>query len=583
MTYSGINGLSVGVVVAIDDHNTTISTDRGDVGEVIPVQNRLDGNFARFWSQIVITFFRDVVVETSSSSSSDSDDSDDGSVGGFVDAVEDGVDDLDDLGQLVIDESLSTSIVDPVVDINANIEPTKISKVVENSDEGERGRPMTRSRSRAISAPTGGLASTLIQQLSPSGAPPSKRSRSQSRPKQPRSCSPLKLPDPPGPQPTPEMEQAAQDEYMKKVSLMSKAYLAEHANHDCFGSGRPTSLRPLNCVGRGGLSMKSLARWNRGWGNAFASDGGYAEGYFDADDDYYNDPQKLNPSKKQKGVIISAKTDITGSTSSQAGPATAVVPCGTPMEVDNVDNNVVATYKELSPVLRAPRSFENRPRTRLSEDGGRMVKVNIAGVLCNVLDDRDPSTGRMEDRRSQWIIDKNIASAALIDSYEEMSDEEYEIAKAEKKKLKKKKAAAKKTKLEPQRLRAIHANMVDSVTKGDRYIGGQQATIDKAMVKMTDILVRQTKEWTTPRLGGQSRPSLKWIDCVDRVVDIDGGYVGNFSTKDPGFHPIDDITLIRAKVIKIPIFKSAILSLLTLTRLSMSPTIMISSTILFLG
>ena len=150
---------------------------------------------------------------------------------------------------------------------------------------------------------------------------------------------------------------------------------------------------------------------------------------------------------------------------------------------DNVDNNVVATYKELSPVLRAPRSFESRPRTRLSEDGGRVVKVNIAGVHCNVIDDRDPTTGRMEDRRSDWIIEKNISAAALVDSYEEMTDDEYEAAKAAKKKQKKKKNANKATKMEPQRLRAIHANTVDSVTKGDRYIGGQQGAIDKAMMQ----------------------------------------------------------------------------------------------------
>ena len=60
--------------------------------------------------------------------------------------------------------------------------------------------------------------------------------------------------------------------------------------------------------------------------------------------------------------------------------------------------------------------------------------------------------------------------------------------------------------------------------------------------------MRQTKEWTTPRLDGQSRPSLQWVDCVDRAGDIDGGFNGGFSTKDPGLHPIDDITLIRAKV-----------------------------------
>ena len=451
---------------------------------------------------------------------------------------------MDDLGRLVIDERPPAAAGAVVLDVNSNVETVKVHKEtdLEISDQNpERGRVVTRSRSRAISA----TADEIPSAMSPSGAP-SKRSRSQSR--KSRSCSPLKLPPPPGPQPNKKMEDKALKEYQKKVAKMSKAYLVEHSSHDCFGSGRPSSLRPINCVGRGGLSMRSLDRWTRGWGGSFASDGGYAEGYYDEDDDYYANPNKLNPPKRQKGTTISTRTGVSDPTSSQAGPSTAVVPMDLDVSVDAANDSVVAEYRDVPSVLKAPRSFENRPRTRLSEDGGRLVKVNIAGILVNVIDDRDPSTGRMEDRRSDWTIERNIAAAELKDSYESMSDDEYDAAIDRKNKQKQRKASLKTKKIEPQRLRALHANKVDAVVKGDRYIGNQQDDIDDVTNKMSQLLVKQTKEWTTPRLGGQSRPSLKWIDCVDRVVDIDGGYVGNFSSKDPGLHPIDDITLIRAKV-----------------------------------
>ena len=496
--------------------------------------------------------FRPPQTETSSSSSSssssDSDEGDDHVTNKAVDGVDDDFDDLDDLGRLVIDESPPASIAGATIDENSNVEVIKAQKGVEVDQtstfvpsRGIRGR--TRSRSRAISA----SAAELDAPMTPSGAP-QKRSRSQSQSRRQRSCSPLKLPDPPGPQPNRKMEEKALKEYQKKVAKMSKAYLVEHANHNCFGGGRPESLRPINCVGRGGLSMRSLDRWTRGWGGRLARDGGYAEGYYDEDEDYYADPNKLNPPKRQKGTTLSVRTGVTDPTSSQAGPSTAVVPMDMDACSTGADDNVVVEYRELSPILKVPRSFENRPRTRLSEGGGRRVRVNIAGIMVNVIDDRNPITGQMEDRRSAWTIERNIAAAELKDAYDSMSDDEYAVAKEEKKRKKARKAAAKAKKLEPQRLRALHANQMDSIVRGDRYIGGQQDQIDDVTNKMSALLVKQTKEWTTPRLGGQSRPSLKWIDCVDRVVDIDGGYVGNFSSKDPGLHPIDDITLIRAKV-----------------------------------
>lgn len=351
----------------------------------------------------------------------------------------------------------------------------------------------------------------------------------------------MELPNPPSPKATPELDDQARADYLKKVELQSKAYIKDHSGHGCIGKAK-TSLRPLNCVGRGGLSMSALARWTRGWGGSFAPDGGYAEGYYDADDRYYTDPDALNPPKR-KSVVVTAGTGVNDPAQSRAGPSSAVVP----MDVDATADSVVATYQELSPVLRTPRSFESRPWTRLSKRH-KVVKMNVAGIICNVLDDRDPTTGKMEDRRSDWTIARNVAVAIEKESYSDMSEEEYEDALDAKEKKKEKKAEKKAKRMEPQRLRAIHANEVDAVVKGDRYIGAQQQRIDQVVLKMAEVMVKQTKDWTAPRLDGQSRPSLQWVDCVDRAADVDGGFVGGFSQKDPGFHPIDDITLIRAKV-----------------------------------
>lgn len=457
-------------------------------------------------------------------------------------------DDLDELGALIIDET-PQKVDSVVVDENANVDSvaTPADGVGKKGDVitvGSRGRIMTRSRHRAISVSTG--AESFV---APSAGPPSKRSRTSSQTRTStrscsrRSCSPMQLPTPPSPKPTRALEDASRTEYLKKVELQSKSYIKEHSDHGCFGKDK-TSLRPLNCVGRGGLSMRSLARWTRGWGGSFASDGGYAEGYFDADDRYYTDPDVLNPPKKQNSGVVTVPTGVDAPSTSQGGPSTSSEVVD--MEIATADN-VVATYKELSPVLRAPRSFESRPWTRLSKRRP-VVKMNIAGIICNVIDDRDPSTGRMEDRRSDWTIDRGIAAAVLKESYSDMSDEEYDEAMDRKQARQEKKASKKLTRMDPQRLRAIHANKVDTVTKGDRYVGFQQGRIDDVVLKMAEIMVKQTKDWTAPRLDGQSRPSLQWVDCVDRAGDIDNGHVGRFSSKDPGFHPIDDITLIRAKV-----------------------------------
>lgn len=473
---------------------------------------------------------------------------------------EDVDDDLDDLGDLVIDESPPKDQSVVSVDVNDNMVVDGVGAVASDVDVGPRKDPvMTRSRSRAISAPIEGILT-----LPPSSVPPSKRSRpssrsrtssrtrpttrsrsrSTSRPSSPSrerpECTPMELPSPPSPKATPELDDAARTEYMKKVELQSKAYIKDHSGHGCLGK-KKTSLRPLNCVGRGGLSMSALARWTRGWGGSFAADGGYAEGYYDADDRYYTDPDSLNPPKKKS--VVALATNINDPTPSRAGPSSAVVP----MEVDANADSVVATYKELSPVLKVPRSFENRPWTRLSKRQ-KIVKMNIAGIICNVLDDRDPATGRMEDRRSDWTIARKVAAAQETDSYCEMSEDEYEGAMDAKEKLKAKKAEKKARRMEPQRLRAIYANDHDTVVKGDDYIGTQRQRIDKVTLKMAEVMVKQTKDWTAPRLDGQSRPSLQWIDCVDRAGDVDGGHVGGFSQKDPGYHPIDDITLIRATV-----------------------------------
>ena len=456
-----------------------------------------------------------------SSSSSDSDDCDD--VTGNASDLGDLFD--DELGELVIDE---------------RPKEVRMAAVVNNNNSIERGRALTRSQRRAISASVDSAGVTLT----PSQGPPAKRSRSSSRVRS-RSHSPREL-TPPPPQPTRELEQAALDDYLKKVALMSKSYIQETSQHRGFGR-RPDSLRPLNCVSRGGMSMSALKRWTKGWGGPFAADGGYAEGYFDADDTYYDDPQALNPGKPRKSgkSVVAVATAV-----NNPGPSAQVVESPSrdqPMDVDE-PVTTVALPQALVPILKPTRSFEQRPQVRLPRGcKQRIIKVNIAGVVCNVMDDIDDSTGRMEDRRSQWTIDRNIEIAAEKEAYASMSEEEYGEAMVQKEAKKEKKAQKKHVKLQPQRLRALHANKKDSVVHGDEYIGHQSTKITKYSKKMAEVMVQQTLKWTSPRLDGQSRPSLKWIDCVDRVGDIDGGFVGGFSSKET-LDPIDDVTLIRAKV-----------------------------------
>ena len=214
--------------------------------------------------------FRADGLGDTSSSSSDSDDSDCGGIrslfaglGGVGDIDSD--DELDEMGALVIDESPCALRSGAAVDVNANV----ASGVVDTDVGGEKqGRMMTRSRHRAISV-------SAEVTLEVSAGPPSKRSRSSSRARVStrsrtssrtssrsrvrRSCSPLTLPSPPSPKPTRELEDASRAEYLKKVELQSKSWLKEHSDHKCFGQ-KKTSLRPVNCVARGGLSMSALAR-----------------------------------------------------------------------------------------------------------------------------------------------------------------------------------------------------------------------------------------------------------------------------------------------------------------------------------
>ena len=450
-------------------------------------------------------------------------------------------DDLeDDIDCLVIDEDHSGFTV--ATDLNANV--AKSAVACEDVDECAtkstdiRGRVLTRSQSRAISASADGLDATLV----PSHGGP-QRTRSSSR-RRKRSCPPMRQLTPPPQQPDRRMEEVALKEYLKKVELQSKSYIQRHNRHNCFGQ-RPESLRPVNCVARGGMSIRSLRRWTQGWGRPFASDGGYAEGYYDADETYYSDPEVLNPPKRSPRRVKRLKmgTDVNA-----PGPSSQVVPVDAaslsrdvPMDVDEL-----AVVKVPEPIIRSSRSFETRPWTRLSKRPKRVVKMNVAGILCNVLDDIDDSTGRMEDRRSQWTIDRKIAEALRKESYASMSDEEYDDAVEARTNLKEKKLEKKHRRMEPQRLRALHANAKDTVVVGDEYIGHQNKAVEVATEKMASLLVKQTVEWTAPRMGGQSRPSLKWIDLVDRAGDIDGGHVGGF-TSDEALDPLEDITLIRAK------------------------------------
>lgn len=451
----------------------------------------------------------------------------------------------DDIGCLVIDEGHAGFSV--ATDVNANVSGSDACDGVDECADAldvDRGRIMTRSRSRAISASADGLGETPVPSV---GGPSSwKRSRSLSR-RRKRSCSPMKQLSPPPQQPNRRMEEAALKDYMKKVELQSKSYLRRHNHHNCFGQ-RPKSLRPINCVSRGGMSMSALRRWTNGWGGPFASDGGYAEGYYDADDTYYSDPEILNPPKPQRSPRrvkrLKMATDVNA-----PGPSSQVVPVddttqsrAVAMDVDApTDNNA------LVPILRPLRSFEARPWTRLSKRPKRVVKMNIAGILCNVLDDFDGRTGRMEDRRGRWTVDRQNAAAARRESDTSLSEEEYEDALNARQAVKEKKLAKKHRRMEPQRLRALHANEKDTIVVGDEYVGHQEATVEVVTEKMASLMVKQTLEWTAPRMDGQSRPSLKWIDLVDRVGDIDGGRVGGFTAQE-ALDPLEDVTLIRAKV-----------------------------------
>ena len=471
-----------------------------------------------------------------SSSGSDSDDCD------SVDGNDSDVGDLfdDGLGDLVIDERPK----------DERVAPKEVTDGDNNNDRCGRGRSLTRGQRRAISTSVDGV-------LLPSQGPPLKRSRSSSR-RRSRSQSPCDIIPPPPPQPTRKLEDEALADYMKKVASMSKSYIQEESVHRGFGR-RPDSLRPLNCVSRGGMSMSALRRWTKDWGGPFAPDGGYAAGYFDADDTYYNDPEALNPRKPLTGNTGgSSSTGGDGSGSAVVvatdvnapGPSSDVVGSQSrdqPMEVDEA-STVVALPPAVGPILKPTRSFEQRPQARLPRGcKKRVIKVNIAGVVCNVMNDIDLDTGRMEDRRSQWTIDRNVEAAAVVDSYSSMSEEEFEEAMVKKEAKKEKKAQRKHVKIGPQRLRAIHANKTDAVVHGDDYIGQQSSKIQASSKKMAEVLVRQTLKWTAPRMDGQSRPSLRWIDCVDRVGDIDGSFAGGFSSSE-ALDPIDDVTLIRAKV-----------------------------------
>ena len=72
----------------------------------------------------------------------------------------------------------------------------------------------------------------------------------------------------------------------------------------------------------------------------------------------------------------------------------------------------------------------------------------------------------MEDRRSDWTIARKVAAAQLKDSYSDMSEDEYEDVLERQQAKQEKKAASKMARMEPQRLRALHANAVDSVVRG---------------------------------------------------------------------------------------------------------------------
>ena len=71
-------------------------------------------------------------------------------------------------------------------------------------------------------------------------------------------------------------------------------------------------------------------------------------------------------------------------------------------------------------ILRPPRSFEQKLLAKV-------VKINMSGIIHHVWCDIDPRTKRREDRRGQYILDRQAKKEAVSEARARMSDAE-EIA-----------------------------------------------------------------------------------------------------------------------------------------------------------
>ena len=543
-------------------------------------------------------------------------------------------DEDDDLGDLVIaesppdDASITTSTAGSVVNAPSaaadELEGPTDSQVTVDASVTVRDR--SRTTTDAVQPPQspkrgrgrGRLRSVVVvanKSLdgrcapSPDGAPPSKRSRSQSYSRHSGrrgKCDPMLRPTPPPAQPTKEHQEQAVAAHLANVAEKSKQYIAAHAGHNCFGKRGDTvrdgTCIEVRCVWRGGkMPAQFIRRWGRGRGMGNPDS---PNGFFDADSDYYDNPNKLNPPKHgvneycddgyqgpYDGTYLDeSKLATTSSTSERAfgantGPVDDVIddmdddlaagPSGsaTAGATDAVDDMDIDTDEEnrlLGPpsILRPPRTHEILSQERVTGRGRfKSVRINEGGIVTHVLADMDPRTGRMEDRRSEFTIQKREREAREAAEVAAMSVDEVLAAgaKLEAKAAEREERRRKRRKIYTNRkISALKGNVYCGVgpvvMTGDLYIGDQAVDMAKAaqlMATTLNKLARIRREQRVAKPGGRVIPGdddgdedefddAEWSDCTDCASELDDSDGGEFAEADE-IDPLIDVSLARAE------------------------------------
>ena len=480
-----------------------------------------------------------------------------------------------EFGPLVIDETASVPS-DDSTSLSRTIKVTTEAIKAQKDGNNNRSKPMTITIDTNVTS-DGDRTTTGSSGVAPSpseGGPSNKRSRQTVK----RLCPPLERPPPPSSTSSEPVTEEAVAEHLAAIGKLSLKYIEEHRKQEhvsqlpsgfenCFGKGSD-SVREIHCIGRGGRIMRrftprgALVDVPRGQVQP-----GDTVGYFVEDPTYYSDPNSLNPPKPKVKDTAPAVSDASEVTEAVETPSQVPGPSHmTPTHEADIlelhadeddlamDTSIVTpapTATPLKPILRPARSLEN-PSMRLSKGTEkRRVRINVGGVLIHVLQDKDESTGRMEDRRGPFTINKGIQKAETEAKLNNMSSDELEAeldridAKAEKRKQQRHR------KRSPQRLRARAAkeNKVycgPNISKrrtvaGDEYVGDQKPLIKKVVKVMAQQIAAGTKI-----LDPKAPTALKWIDVVDRVGEIQTGQDHDFSDHD-SLNPIDDVTLNLAK------------------------------------